>query len=58
MKIRKLLSYVVCLFTPTSIVDAINEAASADELDVRVLESAGLEDVRIDRLSDNRYSCR
>ena len=39
---KKIFSYIICLFTPTSIVDAISEAASVDELDERVLEKAGV----------------
>ncbi len=39
---KKLFSYIICLSTPTSIVDAINEAASVDELDERVIEKAGV----------------
>ena len=41
-RFKKFLSYIICLSTPTSIVDAINEAASVDELDERVIEKAGL----------------
>ena len=40
--LKKLLSYIICLSTLTSIVDAINEAASVDELDERVIEKAGV----------------
>lgn len=39
--LKKLLSYIICLSTPTSIVDAINDAASVDELDERVMEKVG-----------------
>ena len=41
-RLKKFLSYIICLGTPTSIVDAINEAASVDELDESVIEKAGL----------------
>ena len=40
----KSLSYIVCLSTPVSIVDAINEAASVSELDRHVVSKAGVFD--------------
>lgn len=39
---KKLFSYIICLTTPKSIVDAINDAASVDELDERVIDKAGI----------------
>ena len=37
--IKEILSFIVCLFTPVAIVDAINDANEADELSL--LKSAG-----------------
>ena len=42
MFIRKILSYLVCLFTPVSIVQAINDAAQSEELDAAVMEISGI----------------
>ena len=39
---KKLFSYIICLTTPKSIVDVINDAASVDDLDERVMDKAGL----------------
>lgn len=37
--LKKVLAFIVCLFTPQAIVDAINEANKADEFDL--LKAAG-----------------
>ena len=42
MFFKKIFSYIVCLSVPTSIVEAINDAASVDELDELVIEKAGV----------------
>ena len=50
MLLKKVLSYIVCLLTPKSIVDAINEAASENELDSQVLIQAGISHADSDRV--------
>jgi len=38
---KKIISYIICGSTPKAIVEAINEAATVDELDAAVIEAAG-----------------
>ena len=50
--VKTALAYVVCFFTPKAIVEAINEAASVDELDGAVAEAVGVTYADSDRISN------
>ena len=39
---KKFIAYLICLTTPKSIVEAINDAAAVSELDNVVLREAGV----------------
>lgn len=40
--LKKLISYLICATTPKALSEAVNEAASVDELDDEVIEKAGI----------------
>ena len=41
-KIKKYIAYIICLLIPKSIIDLVNEAEDAAELDAKVKEGSGL----------------
>lgn len=51
--VKRIVSYIICLSTPKSIVDAINEAANVDELDRVVVVAAGVAYADSDRVSNS-----
>ena len=51
--VKQIVSYIICLSTPKSIVDAINEAANVDELDRAVVAAAGVGYADSNRVSNS-----
>ncbi len=49
---KTVLSYIVSLSSPKALADAVNAAASPDELDERVVQIAGLDYGRRKKISD------